>query len=244
MLSLNLNFLLCIQLNFKMAEKTLRELAELRAKGVVEATDEEIMRKRAERAAKKQKHAAQQEIIAMFPDFEQTKSQLRRWTAQIRFLRKQAVEKNIRKFVLPEDLKKKVYMAYKNLPYLDSQVEPTAKGGLAYNYQTELGDLAIEGLKIQDRELKVATFNYLNENIFPIIIDWPMILRMLNKYYVSRYGWALLRNFSDRMPVYAGDLLGEDLDRWAQNPETQEQWKKLAQEDGKPVDIRELIPRR
>lgn len=241
-----------------MTKKTLTDerMAELRAKGIVTATDDEIAQKRAERAERKRKKIEEIEllkkkeedeakILKWFPDFETTKNELRNLTAEIRDRRHQAVKENIDKgtFKLPEDVRERIKRAFMYLPYLDSQIKPKAKGGLSKNYQIELGDLAIECLKIQDREVKKATFKYMNV-IFTIVIDWPFLMRMLNKYYVSGYGWRLMRVHAHNMPDYAGDLLGAEFDKWAKNPKTQEQWRKLAKEDGMPIDIREIIPRR
>jgi hypothetical protein len=236
-----------------MAKKTVAELEALRSKGMQIASIEEITAKRKARAEKKrqqeeqekllrQQKAKEEKILLWYPDFETTKKNLRQLTEKVRNRRKKAVEKG-ETFVLPKKTRKKILRAYKYLPYLDSQVAKNAKGGLAYNYQIELGDLAIEGLKIQDKVIKVATFKYM-DTIFSMIIDWPFLIRMLNKYYVSRYGWALIRIHAKNMPDYAGDLLKHDMDRWADkqaHPETWKKWEQLALKYGGPVDIRELF---
>jgi len=230
-------------------EKSLAELSILREKGIVTATDEEIAEIRAQRARKKAEQASQKEVRQFFPSFEahtlfhgklysrnydNTKEYLRYLAAEIRAFRKNAVEEGTTKLELPEQLKRPYHLAF-------TRLAPTSKG---YNeYRNELGDLLIEGLKIQDREVKVFTYTYVDKLLTDGFVDWGWFTRMLAKNYVSRYGWALLRKHSDLLGQFGGDILGPQLDEWAKDEKTQENWARLSQEDGKPADMREILPR-
>jgi hypothetical protein len=202
------------------------------AKKKIIRTEEEIAELRAKRAEKKAKEASQKEFHQYFPDYDATKEYLRYLASEIRSFRKRAVEQGITKVTLPEQLKRPYHLAF-------TKLAPTAK---EYNfYRNELGDLSIEGLKIQDREVKVFTYHYndklMNEGFF----DWGWIIRMLSKKYVSRYGWALLRRHADKLSGLGLAVLKPQLDEWATDPKTQENWARLAKEDGKPADMRELL---
>jgi len=256
-------------------EKTLAELSILREKGIVTATDEEIAEIRAQRARKKAEQTSQKEIRRFFPSFEahasnygnsysrnydNTKEYLRYLAAEIRAFRKSAVEKGKKKLTLIEQLKEPYHLAF-------TRLAPTYK---EYNeYRNELGDLLIEGLKIQDREVKVFTYDYVDKLLTDGFVDWGWFTRMLAKNYVSRYGWALIRKHSDLLGRFGGDILGPQLDEWAtgdkfpcdesvpedvreenrhKNAElkkiTWANWTRLSSEDGKPADMREVLPRR
>ena len=212
-------------------------------------TDAEIAELRAQRAEKKAKEASICEIRRYFPSYEvpassrsnylqvydNTKEFLRYLSGEIRAFRKKAVEEGKNKVELPEQLKKPYHLAF-------TRLAPTSK---EYNeFRNELGDLLIEGLKIQDREVKVFSYHYIDKLFEEGFYDWGWITRMLAKKYVSRYGWALLRNHSDLLCRFGGDILGDLLDEWAKDKKTQENWERLSREDGKPADMRELLPRR
>jgi hypothetical protein len=226
--------------------KSLAELVALREQGVVTATDEEIAEKRAARAERKAEQASLNEIRQYFPsyevhgrmyarNFENTKEYLRYLATEVRAFRKDAVEKGQTKIALIESLKKPYYLAF-------TRLAPTYK---EYNeFRNELGDLLIEGLKIQDREVKVFSYHYVDKLMSDGFIDWGWIVRMLGKKYVSRYGWALLRKHQDKLDKLGGDILGKQLDEWAEDPKTISDWERLSSEDGKPADMREIFPRR
>jgi len=204
------------------------------AKEKVTRTDAEIAKLRAERAEKKAKMASKEEVNQYFSNFEDAKEYLRYLAGEIRAFRKSAVEKGITKLSLPEQLKTPYHLAF-------TRLAPTHK---EYNeYRNELGDLLIEGLKIQDRELKVFSFNYVDKLFEEGFVDWGWITRMLAKKYVSRYGWALLRKHQDVLCRFGGDILGDQLDEWAEDPKTWANWRRLSSEDGKPADMREIFPR-
>ncbi|MBR1605553.1 MAG: hypothetical protein IJ660_05560 [Alphaproteobacteria bacterium] len=255
-------------------EKSLAELSVLREQGVVTASDEEIAKIRAQRAGEKAKRTSREEVRQFFPSYEahvtkfgksysrnydETKEYLRYLAAEIRAFRKDNVEKGKKKEALKEQLKIPYHLAF-------TRLAPTYK---EYNeYRNELGDLLIEGLKIQDRELKVFTYNYVDKLLTDGFVDWGWFTRMLAKNYVSRYGWALLRKHSDLLGQFGGDILGPQLDEWAngekfpcdesvpedvreenrrKNAELKEitwaNWTRLSSEDGKPADMREILPR-
>lgn len=213
----------------KKKELSLSDLAEMRELGLVKDSDALIAEKRAARAEKKMKRVSEEEVERTFPGFEKTKDYLRYLKHEIRKRRKEAVEKGITSFRLPEELRHPFYLAFQKLDY--------------NLYRAELGDLSIEGLKVQDREVKVFTYHFNDKLLADGFIDFGWIIRMLGKKYVSRYGWALLRNHSALLAVRGGSILGDFFDEWAKDPDTWKKWERLALEDRKPVDIRELFPR-
>ena len=221
-----------------MAKKlTLDELASLREKGIVSASDEQIAAKRAERAAKKIKAEAEQEakqdLERYFPAGKR-KARLQKLQKELRELRKQAVREGINRLTLPEELKKPYYVAF-------TLLAPTAK---EFNkYREYLGDLLIEGLKIQDREVKIFSYDYLDKLMGAGFYDVGFLYKMLSKKYVSRYGWKLLRKYASNFKIGYVVFVGQ-LEAWADDPKTWENWRRLASEDHKPVDTRELFPRR
>jgi hypothetical protein len=205
------------------------------AKEKIKRTDAEIAELRALRAQKKAKMASKEEVNQYFSNFEDAKEYLRYLAGEIRAFRKSAVERGIAKLSLPEQLKTPYHLAF-------TRLAPTHK---EYNeYRNELGDLLIEGLKIQDREVKVFSFNYVDKLFDEGFVDWGWITRMLAKKYVSRYGWQLLRKHQGQLGMFGGDILGPQLDEWAEDPKTWENWRRLSSEDGLPADMREVFPRR
>lgn len=210
-------------------------------------TEAEIAEKRAKRAEKRAEKAAVEEfekyvlsyIKENVPekDFEKRRSDFEHWKKeylrnlkrQVRELRKRAVDEGIEKFSLPDKIKIPFYLAFTKLDY--------------NRYRAELCDLSIEGLKVQDREVKIFVYDFNDKLLESGFLDWGWIVRMLGKQYVSRYAWALLRKHSDKLSQLGGDIIGNQLDEWAQDPDTWAKWERLASEDGKPVDMRELYPR-
>lgn len=213
----------------KKKELPLSELAQMREQGLVKDSEAQIAEKRAARAEKKAQKASAEEIKKMFPGFEATKECLRDLKRKIRTCRKEAVEKGVTNFELPEELKRPFYLAFQKLDY--------------NQYRAELGDLSIEGLKVQDREVKAFTYRFNDKLLADGFIDFGWIIRMLGKKYVSRYGWALLRNHAALLSMRGGCILSDFFCEWAKDPDTWKKWERLALEDGKPADIRELYPR-
>lgn len=202
------------------------------AKKRIVRTDAEIAELRAARAEKKAKEASRREFLQYFPNEEETKEYLRYLAREIRSFRKKAVEQGITKVTLPDYLKRPYHLAF-------TKLAPTSK---EYNfYRNELGDLSIEGLKIQDREVKVFTYHYNDKLMEEGFLDWGWIVRMLGKKYVSRYGWMLLRKHSKQLAGAGLMVLKPQLDEWAKDPKTIENWARLSREDGKPADMRELL---
>lgn len=210
----------------KKNELSLSELNAMREQGLVKDSDALIAEKRAARAEKKAQKASAEEVRKMFPGFDATKEYLRYLKREIRNRRKEAVAKGITSFSLPDELKHPFYLAFDKLDYNE--------------YRAELGDLSIEGLKVQDREVKVFTYHFNDKLLADGFVDFGWIIRMLGKKYVSRYGWALLRNHAVLLSMIGGSILGDFFDVWAKDPDTWKKWERLALEDGKPADIREL----
>ena len=196
-------------------------------------TDEEIAQLRAQRAEKRAKKASLEEVKRYFPNEESTKDNLSTLQRNIRQFRKKAVEAGITKVVLPDELKRPFYLAFERLSY--------------DTYRPELGDLLIEGLKLQDREVKVFSYRYVDTLFTANGVDFGWLSRMLAKRYVSRYGWQLIRKHAtpgSHLILFGGEILKEPLEMWAKDAKTQKDWERLSREDGKPADMREILPRR
>lgn len=197
-------------------------------------TDEEKAELKAKQAEAQAKKMPNQEFLGYFPGFEDNKTALRRLTDDIRNFRKNKLKEGVEHVDLPQGLKAPFYLALNRLDY--------------NTYRPEFEILLIEGLKIQDREIKVASYHYL-DNLFTKIgqVDFGWLCMMLNRRYVSRYGWKLLRDHAkpgSHLFLYGGAILGDLLDEWAKDEKTQKDWVRLSQEDGKPADMREILLRR
>jgi hypothetical protein len=197
-------------------------------------TDEEMAELRAKQAEVEAKKKPNKEFLGYFPDYEDNKTALRKLADDIRNFRKNKLKEGVDHVDLPQGLKAPFYLALDRLDY--------------DTYRPEIGTLLIEGLKLQDREIKVASYHYL-DNLFTKIgqVDFGWLCMMLNRRYVSRYGWKLLRKHAtegSHLLKFGGDVLGDALDEWAKDEKTQKDWVRLSQEDGKPADMREILPRR
>jgi hypothetical protein len=197
-------------------------------------TDEEMAELRAKQAEAQAKKTPNQEFLAYFPDYEDNKTALRKLADDIRLFRKNKLKEGVDHVDLPQGLKAPFYLALDRLDY--------------DTYRPEIGTLLIEGLKIQDREIKIASYHYL-DNLFTKIgqVDFGWISQMLARRYVSRYGWMLMRKHAksgSHLLLFGGAILGDLLDEWAKDSKTQKDWERLSQEDGKPADMREVLPRR
>jgi hypothetical protein len=213
-------------------------------------TDEQKAELQVKRAEAKAKKTPNEEFLGYFPEYEDNKTALRKLAEDIRNFRKNKLKEGIDHVSLPLGLKEPFYLALDRLDY--------------DTYRPEIGVLLIEGLKIQDREIKIASFHYL-DNLFTKVgqADLGLLSQMLAKRYVSRYGWQLIRKHAvtgSHLYNYGGYFLGDLLEDWAngtvlkeesekhKNSELKEKtwtdWKRLSQEDGKPADMREILPRR
>lgn len=225
----------------KKKELTIAELEKMRANGNASIDSSEVIaQKRAERARKKEEKAKKEEeeraekavqasISHYFSNSRKTKDFLAKLGEEIRNQRKAWLSEGITEATLPENLKKPYYLAFERLDY--------------NHYRKVMGPLAIEGLKIQDKEMKIFTFNFVDKLLSDGFVDMGWIISMLNKKYVSRYGWALLRKHAKTLGDPGGNLIGGILDEWADDHDTWVKWEKLAAQDGLPVDTRELYPR-
>lgn len=213
-------------------------------------TDEEIALIRAQRAEKKAKKTSLEEVKKYFPNEEATKDRLSQLQREIRQFRKKVlkIEEEWRSQKLPQEEQKRLLQEQGHLPEKLKKPFFLALDRLNYDtYRPEMEDLLIEGLKLQDRELKIASYQYLDNLFTTKGADMGWLSRMLNKRYVSRYGWALIRKHAvkgSRLALYGGYFLGELLDKWAKDEKTQKDWERLSREDGKPADMREILPRR
>lgn len=178
--------------------------------------------KRAE--AKQAEKAIEQRLEQYFPNEKDTKARLRCLQSIIRDKRKDAEEKG--PLTLPNDLEELCLSAFQ----LNFET-----------YRDELLDLSIEGLKIQDGKIDESTYNFLDKLLESGFMDYGWLVRMVSKRTVSRYGWKLLRNHADQLSL-ANSVIAHELAKWADDPATRAVWHNLAQEDGKPEDMREVFP--
>ena len=209
--------------------KTLGELEELRASGIPIAPEEEIAAKRAARAEKKNKKAAETELKKVFPSRKETVELLWQLRNNVRDFRKSALEKGVKEISLPKEWKELISLAFEKLDH--------------DTYHDVLWSLVTECLKVQDRKVKRLAFQTADRWISEGKVDFGWILGMLNRRYVSRYGWALLRKHAETLAPIGHYVLKDCFDYWAKDPNTWDKWNRLASEDGLPADIRELYTR-
>jgi len=209
--------------------KTLQELEEMRTSGMNIAPEAEIAAKRAARAEKKAKKAEENEVNTIFSTHQKTTDLL--WTLRnnVREFRKNAVEQGITKVNLPDEWKNLIALAFAKLNH----------GA----YRDVLWSLVTECLKVQDREIKCLAYDTADQWIAEGKVDFGWILGMLSRRYVSRYGWALLRNHAETLAPIGSVLLKDIFTEWSNDPDTQAKWNRLASEDGLPADMNELYAR-
>ena len=104
-------------------------------------------------------------------------------------------------------------------------------------YCKQIGDVLIEGLKYQQKDIKHYCFEYADKHIGHGFIDMGWWKRLLGKQYVSKYAWKLLRIHSDKIPSYARSVLADDIKFWAQDKTTQNKWQELDSEFGSHYDF-------
>ncbi len=104
-------------------------------------------------------------------------------------------------------------------------------------YRNQIGDVLIEGLKYQQKDIKRYCFEYADKHIGAGFVDMGWWKRLLGKQYVSKYAWKLLRTHIDQIPPYAKLVLKEDIKFWAQDATTQKKWQELDDELGTHYDF-------
>ena len=104
-------------------------------------------------------------------------------------------------------------------------------------YRTQIGDLLIEGLKYQQKDIKYYCFEYTQKHISDGFCDMGWWSRLLNKKYVSKYGWKLLRLGAHTIPDCAKVVLSDAIKFWAQDEMTQKKWQELDEEFGSHFDF-------
>lgn len=104
-------------------------------------------------------------------------------------------------------------------------------------YRDQIGDVLIEGLKYQQKDIKRYCFEYANKHIGAGFVDMGWWKKLLGKQYVSKYAWKLLRLHADKIPSYARAVLTADIIFWAQDATTQKKWQELDEELGTHYDF-------
>ena len=104
-------------------------------------------------------------------------------------------------------------------------------------YYRQIGDVLIEGLKYQQKDIKRYCFEYADKHIGAGFVDMGWWKRLLGKQYVSKYAWKLLRTHIDQIPIYAKAVLKDDIKFWAQDATTQKKWQELDEELGSHYDF-------
>lgn len=154
---------------------------------------------------------------AHFSNHEKRKAFVREFAANLREIRKNAVETgNEEQTQLDEERRIAFLMIFKFCPFV--------------SYRKQIGDVLIEGLKYQQKDIKKYCFQYAHEHILEGFSDIGWWMKLLNKKYVSKYAWKLLRINAETIPQCARVALSDSINFWAQDKVTQKKWQELDDE--------------
>lgn len=184
----------------------------------------DLLKEMSEEDLQRRKAIAEGLLKEHFNNHENRKVFIREFAAKLREVRKDAVETgNEEQTALDEERQIAFLMIFRFCP-LDI-------------YRKQLGDVLIEGLKYQQKDIKRYCFEYANKHISDGFIDIGWWSKLLNKKYVSKYGWKLLRLNARQIPSYARVALAEAVNYWASDEITQKKWKELDEEFGQHFDF-------
>ena len=173
---------------------------------------------------KRRREIAEKLFSEHFSSHEARKTFIREFAAELREARKNAVETgNEEQTALDEERQIAFLMIFRFCPLSI--------------YRKQLGDVIIEGLKYQQKDIKRYCFEYAHQHISDGFIDVGWWSKLLNKKYVSKYGWKLLRLNASLIPVYAMVALTESINFWANDDLTRKKWKELDDEFGTHFDF-------
>lgn len=184
----------------------------------------DLLKEMSEEDLQRRKAIAERLLKEHFNNHENRKVFIREFAAKLREVRKDAVETgNEEQTALDEERQIAFLMIFRFCP-LDI-------------YRKQLGDVLIEGLKYQQKDIKRYCFEYANKHISDGFTDIGWWCKLLNKKYVSKYGWKLLRLNASQIPNYARVALAEAVNYWAADETTQKKWKELDEEFGQRFDF-------
>jgi len=159
-----------------------------------------------------------------FDTHEHRKIFIREFAAKLRENRKSAVESgNEEQTKLNEERLIAFLMIFKFCPFT--------------SYRQQIGDVLIEGLKYQQKDIKRYCFEYAHNRILEGFSDIGWWCKLLNKKYVSKYAWKLLRINTETIPNCAKVALTEAITFWANDELTRKKWKELDDEFGEHFDF-------
>ena len=159
-----------------------------------------------------------------FLSHQQKKEFIRQFAAELRSARKDALAAGDDKITaLNEERQIAFLMIFKFCPL--------------ETYYRQIGDVLIEGLKYQQKDIKRYCFEYADKHIGAGFVDVGWWKKLLGKKYVSKYAWKLLRTHIDQIPPYAKIVLTDDIKFWAQDETTQKKWQELDEEIGTHFDF-------
>lgn len=181
----------------------------------------EILTQMSEADQKRRTEIAQRLYQQHFSTYEARKSFIREFAEELRLARKNALKTgNEKQTELDEERQIAFLMIFRFCP-VDL-------------HRQQIGDVLIEGLKYQQKDIKRYCYEYADKNGF---LDIGWIHRMLDKKYVSKWSWKYLRvHYNDIVPT-ARVILLEKIKFWAEDAVTQKKWKELDQEFGEPFDF-------
>lgn len=184
----------------------------------------DILNTMSEEDLKRRKEIAEKLLSEHFSTHQAKKAFIYNFATQLRKIRKNAVETgNEEQTQLDEERLIAFLMIFKFCP-LDI-------------YRKQIGDVLIEGLKYQQKDIKRYCFEYANQHISGGFVDIGWWSKLLNKKYVSKYAWKLLRIHFGTIPPAARIVLLERIKFWADDELTQKKWKELDEEFGKRFDF-------
>ena len=168
----------------------------------------EILKTLSQEDLRRRKKIAGKLFKAHFSSHELRKTFIREFAATLRKNRKNAVETgNEEQTKLDEERLIAFLMIFKFCPFV--------------SYRKQVGDVLIEGLKYQQKDIKRYCFQYAHERILEGFSDIGWWMKLLNKKYVSKYAWKLLRINAETIAICARVALKDAIIFWSKDEVTQ-----------------------
>ena len=159
-----------------------------------------------------------------FKSHEHRKAFIREFAATLRENRKNAVETgNEEQTKLDEERLIAFLMIFKFCPFV--------------SYRKQVGDVLIEGLKYQQRTSRNTASSMLRNAFLEGFSDIGWWMKLLNKKYVSKYAWKLLRINAESIALCARVALKDAIIFWSKDEVTQKKWHELDEEFGTHFDF-------
>ncbi len=184
----------------------------------------EILMNLSKEDMQRRKKIAEKLFKTHFKSHEHRKAFIREFAATLRENRKNAVETgNEEQTKLDEERLIAFLMIFKFCPFV--------------SYRKQVGDVLIEGLKYQQKDIKKYCFEYAQERILEGFSDIGWWMKLLNKKYVSKYAWKLLRINAESIALCARVALKDAIIFWSKDEVTQDKWHELDEEFGTHFDF-------